>query len=391
MAMKSLERAPAVRDVDGVDEESSDDSEGEMDRVGASLEAYSDRALLAVVRHGFAHYMGIPNLQVKHLPVSWPKDDEAWLTDSVTSTKLVRFLWEESHTHSDNHEGLCKIWTYIHEKGALFSPSAEKALKVISEEHLRERVIEKYHSLQKALWPAGHIPSMRVSAVASATASAQRLGEPGDPPPLTKGVRQSRQLGKLEVRERKFKALPDDSKYKTDAYKTALIQQLMSEDENERDAEGKLTGCFLMRPWMWASDKRNMFIADVDAQQDPELPKRYTKRVCGPIGKAGLPWIQKVEHRARRWMVSPQWLVDPANQQFDVPAFVIDNEKKCVKIEKREYAAKKKIKLDEKVSKKVKAKGKGKGKAKAVEEAQPVTSSSKAVAEKDGNESSDFE
>jgi hypothetical protein len=29
----------------------------------------------------------------------------------------------------------------------------------------------------------------------------------------------------------------------------------MSEDEDERDAEGKLTGCFLTRPWMWASDE----------------------------------------------------------------------------------------------------------------------------------------
>lgn len=57
MAMKGLEtqRAPAARDVDGVDEESSDDSEGEMDRVGASLEAYSDRALLVRIEFGNKH------------------------------------------------------------------------------------------------------------------------------------------------------------------------------------------------------------------------------------------------------------------------------------------------------------------------------------------------
>ncbi|KAG0700871.1 hypothetical protein DFH29DRAFT_780199, partial [Suillus ampliporus] len=165
---------------------------------------------------------------------------------------------------------------------------------------------------------------------------------------------------KLEVRERKFKALPDNSKYKTDAYKTALVQQLMSEDEDERDAEGKLTGCFLTRPWMWTSEERDSFIAEVDAQQDPEAPKRYTKRVRGPIGRAGIPRIQKVEHRARRWMVSLRWLAESVNQQFDVPTFIVDNgkawgepkdpeesvtEKKRVKIEKREYAAKKKIKL----------------------------------------------
>ena len=115
----------------------------------------------------------------------------------------------------------------------------------------------------------------------------------------------------------------------------------------------------------------------MDAQQDPELPKRYTKHVRGQIGHAGLSRIQKVENRTWRWMVSPQWLAHHVNQQFDMPVFVVDNgkawgepkdpeesvtDKKHVKNEKREYAAKKRIKLDEKVSKKGKGKGKGKGK-----------------------------
>jgi hypothetical protein len=45
-AVKGLERAPA-RGAEGTDEESSGDSdEGEMDRIEASLEAYSDKVLL---------------------------------------------------------------------------------------------------------------------------------------------------------------------------------------------------------------------------------------------------------------------------------------------------------------------------------------------------------
>lgn len=131
------------------------------------------------------------------MPTSWPNDGEPWPTDTVTGAKLVWFRWGESHTHLDNHENLSKIWIYIHEKGTLFSPSAEKALRVISEEHLHERVIKKYHSLQKSLRSTGHVPSTQVSPVVSvgASATAQRLDEPGDPPPLMKGVRQSRQLG----------------------------------------------------------------------------------------------------------------------------------------------------------------------------------------------------
>ncbi|KAG2142788.1 uncharacterized protein EDB93DRAFT_1105452 [Suillus bovinus] len=49
----SPDRVPAVRDVDGTDEERSEDREGEMDRVVASLEAYSDRTSLRL------HYTGI--------------------------------------------------------------------------------------------------------------------------------------------------------------------------------------------------------------------------------------------------------------------------------------------------------------------------------------------
>ncbi|KAG2352136.1 mitochondrial carrier domain-containing protein [Suillus spraguei] len=48
VAVKSFERAQVAKDVDSADEGSSSDSDGDMDLVGASLEAYSDRALLAV-------------------------------------------------------------------------------------------------------------------------------------------------------------------------------------------------------------------------------------------------------------------------------------------------------------------------------------------------------
>lgn len=41
VAVKSFERAQVAKDVDSADEGSSSDSDGEMDRVGASLEAYS--------------------------------------------------------------------------------------------------------------------------------------------------------------------------------------------------------------------------------------------------------------------------------------------------------------------------------------------------------------
>ncbi|KAG1734539.1 hypothetical protein EDD22DRAFT_787883 [Suillus occidentalis] len=180
---------------------------------------------------------------------------------------------------------------------------------------------------------------------------------------------------KCEVRERKFAALSDDSEFKTDAFKTALIPQLMSEDDNETNEEGRLTGRYISRPWVWASEQRNQFIAAVDAQQDPHPPKRYTIRVRGETLDVAIPRIQKVEHRARRWMVLQEWLAQPENQKYDVPAFVVDNGKawgdpkdpeetisaqKRVKIQKKEVAARKRAKLVDEGNTKP---GKGKKKA----------------------------
>lgn len=105
-------------------------------------------------------------------------------------------------------------------------------------------------------------------------------------------------------------------------------------------------------------------------------------------------------------MVSQEWLIRPENQKFDVPSLIVDNGKawgepkdpeetisaqKRVKHEKKELAARKKVKLTQeggklkKGKKKTASKSKDKGKAKAVEvdeepsnqkPAQPVASTS---------------
>ncbi|KAG1728415.1 hypothetical protein EDB19DRAFT_1594265, partial [Suillus lakei] len=123
---------------------------------------------------------------------------------------------------------------------------------------------------------------------------------------------------------------------------------------------GRLTGRYISCPWVWASEQRNQFIAAVDAQQDPHPPKCYTIQVRGETLDVTIPWIQKVEHHARRWMVSQEWLAQPENQKYDVPAFVVDNGKawgdpkdpeetisaqKRVKIQKKEVAVHKRAKL----------------------------------------------
>ena len=145
---------------------------------------------------------------------------------------------------------------------------------------------------------------------------------------------------KWEVHGRKFAALSDDSEFQT-----ALIPQLMPEDEDKINEEGRLTGRYISCPWVWASEQvsndwavgfqvlthlvqqRNQFIAAVDAQQDPHPPKRYTIRVRGETLEVTIPRIQKVGRCARRWIVSQEWLAQPENQKYDVPAFIVDDGK----------------------------------------------------------------
>ncbi|KAG2144480.1 hypothetical protein DEU56DRAFT_754152 [Suillus clintonianus] len=205
------------------DGESSDEDDKEDEdeaRIEASLEAKGDPGLLAVIRHAFSHMLGTVKLTAKDLPW-WPKDGEEWPVDSATSEKFLRFRWGESHTHEDNYRGLQTIFRYIRTKGAEFSPTSAKALRAISDEDLLDRVQTKYQDLQKALRAAKLLSSSRVTTTTEASENQGALRDAK----LSKGVRQSRQQGKCEVHERKFAALSNDSEFKTDAFKTALIPQ----------------------------------------------------------------------------------------------------------------------------------------------------------------------
>ncbi|KAG1900835.1 uncharacterized protein F5891DRAFT_1188322 [Suillus fuscotomentosus] len=347
--------------------------------------------------------LGTVKLTAKDLPW-WQKDGEQWPVDSATSEKLFRFRWGESHTHEDNYRGLQTIFRYICAKGAEFSPASAKALRAISDEELLDRVQTKYQDLQKALWAAKLLLSSRITTTTEASENQGTLRDAK----LSKGVRQSRQQGKCEVREQKFAALSDDSEFKTDAFKTALIPQLMSEDDDETNEEGHLTRRYISCPWVWASEQRNQFIAAVDAQQDPHPPKHYTIRVRGKTLDVTILEIQKVEHHARRWMVSQEWLAQPENQKYDDPEETISVQKR-VKIQKKEVAARRRVKLVDKGNtkpgkgKKKAGSKKDKGKARAIDvdeeptqpkntvPAQPVASTSIANQMVDNSVDSDFE
>ena len=99
----------------------------------------------------------------------------------------------------------------------------------------------------------------------------------------------------------------------------------------------------------------------------------------GPIIDMPPPTSQKLENRARRWMVAQEWLAKPENKVYDIPSRILDNGKawgdehdpeelvnkaKEIAAAKKEIRDGKRVKL-EMMEAAVSAKGDVKGKAKA--------------------------
>lgn len=58
---------------------------------------------------------------------------------------------------------------------------------------------------------------------------------------------------------------------------------------------------------------------------DPTPALKYTVRIRGEAKDYPPPSSNKLENRARRWMVDPTWLTN--NKNYDVPSRIVDNGK----------------------------------------------------------------
>ncbi|EIW77946.1 hypothetical protein CONPUDRAFT_61637, partial [Coniophora puteana RWD-64-598 SS2] len=133
---------------------------------------------------------------------------------------------------------------------------------------------------------------------------------------------------KLELRDRKFEAMPEEDEFKDDKYKQALQQQLMSDDEDEYDeATGKKTGRYVSRPPTYRSELLKRFLAAVDAIPDPKGSTKYVTRVRGEPVDVPIPYIRAFPLRARRWMICLVWLALADNKRWDTNERLIGNGK----------------------------------------------------------------
>ncbi|KAF9461161.1 hypothetical protein BDZ94DRAFT_1264430 [Collybia nuda] len=129
----------------------------------------------------------------------------------------------------------------------------------------------------------------------------------------------SRATGKLEVRMRKRENSPLNSQYRDTKYDAAFTKKLMSDDEDEFDANGIKTANFVSHAPAYRSKELKELFAAVDAVLDPDASARYTCRVIGPV--------RDEPPRAWRWMIDPDWLAKEDNQKYDVESRIVDSGK----------------------------------------------------------------
>ena len=152
-------------------------------------------------------------------------------------------------------------------------------------------------------------------------------------------------IQKCEVRTRKRGALPPDSEWRSKKFDPMFVPTLMSDDEDEIGADGKRTGRFLSRAPAYRTEvvsvsdpgvmsrklictpKVTNLLAAVDAANDPLPSNRYSVRIRGKTVDIPPKVAQKLENKARRWMVRSEWLIEGENLKFDVPSRLIDSGK----------------------------------------------------------------
>ncbi|KAF8803059.1 hypothetical protein BYT27DRAFT_7110843, partial [Phlegmacium glaucopus] len=192
---------------------------------------------------------------------------------------------------------------------------------------------------------------------------------------------------KLDVRIRKRGNLDEKHELRDKKYDAAMVHTLMSEDEDSVKDGQVIKTEFTSRPPVYRSVELEQFYKALDKLPDPVPPQKYIKRAVG-MPKDIPPLIaKKLENRARRWMISSDWLEKPENKGFDMPSRIsssgvawgddkdpeeIEATQRRVKEEKADIK-RQKTKVDV-GGKKEKVK-KGKGKEKVVSK-QPVASSS---------------
>ncbi|GJE95315.1 hypothetical protein PsYK624_114990 [Phanerochaete sordida] len=241
----------------------------------------------------------------------------------------MRFRWTPTSTPEDdphNAKNIDDTLTYIRSNGAGAVPEAGPTLQIISNADLRERIVSRLGTMNKAMKsllpgaggrPSGKLTVGKVAAAEGVEDGTQEEGEGTGTVELQEihlaktAWKNSRALKVLEQRIRKRKT----SAYTDPKYDRAFTVKAMEEYEAVAAQQGDVPGT--ERFVTHAPDYRSQLLidcyADVDAQPDPELHRMNgtVVRIQGaPLVDFAPPSSRLVKHRIARWMVKPELLVE---------------------------------------------------------------------------------
>ncbi|TEB20557.1 hypothetical protein FA13DRAFT_1598369, partial [Coprinellus micaceus] len=113
---------------------------------------------------------------------------------------------------------------------------------------------------------------------------------------------------KLKIRERKRKQLPADHPYRAEKYDAVMENQLMSDDEDCYDDDGKLIpNMYKSIAPTWRSADMTNFLDTVDAQKDPSPTPQTRPCIKGEPRHMPLHLTAGPKGRVHRWMVDDAW------------------------------------------------------------------------------------
>ncbi|KZT19840.1 hypothetical protein NEOLEDRAFT_1183026 [Neolentinus lepideus HHB14362 ss-1] len=218
------------------------------------------------------------------------EDDVVDEQDSVEEDELeVKHLYTSVLATSD--PSLLDITQYIHAKGGDRLPEAQPTLKDITDQHLEEKVIEKFGHLMKNIRAAQRKRTKASDSTSLDTIKASICdpSDDGDAPgavqaPLSTNQQcgitpaqcQSRQKVKWEVRICKRTQLPEDHEWRKAKYDSAFRLTMISDDEDEYNEAGEKTHCYISHHPAWRSDLLQVLLDEIDQITDPKPVMKLT-------------------------------------------------------------------------------------------------------------------
>ncbi|KZT22550.1 hypothetical protein NEOLEDRAFT_1149929 [Neolentinus lepideus HHB14362 ss-1] len=280
----------------GVSRDESDGHEERIESAKRSVAAMSDPSLNKLICEVYQLHMGVGHLTATHLP-DWPKDEDNWPIDKATGKHCLRFKWDLSATNPSNFETITELLTYIRKNGGQYIPQAIPALNDITNHNLKSKLIGKFNHLVKNIKAHARKQgrhSQASSSVPNGTGGEDHASADGDTGNGDAEANQNgdgddgcqtRQKGKWELRDHKYKALPEDSEWHDPKYKPALVPTLMSDDEDEYNKSGCKTGRFVSCWPTWRSD---LWMVSVTWLEELDNNTRYNNNSF--ISVSGVAW-----------------------------------------------------------------------------------------------------